>query len=121
VVIAVVTNCGYRGNHALWLSRYSRIVVTVGITHCGYRGSHELWLPWESRIMVTVGITHCGYCGVASCCVCIINNGIMGPSTQQFFFSSSDVSATTCFDHSTIIRRQTVEYCRKRYARLHSC
>jgi hypothetical protein len=35
--------------------------------------NHELWLPWESRIVVTVGITHCGYCGVASCCVCIIN------------------------------------------------
>jgi hypothetical protein len=24
----------------------------------------------------------------------------MGPSTQQFFFSSSDVIATTCFDHT---------------------
>jgi hypothetical protein len=30
--------------------------------------------------VVTVGITHCGYCGVASCCVCIINKAIMGPS-----------------------------------------
>jgi hypothetical protein len=36
--------------------------------------------------------------------------------TQQFFFSSSDVNATTCFDHSIVIRRQTVEYCRKRFA-----
>jgi hypothetical protein len=37
----------------------------------------------------------------------IINKAIMGPSTQQFFFSSSDVIATTCFDHTTIIKRQT--------------
>jgi hypothetical protein len=35
---------------------------------------------------------------------------------QQFFFSSSDVNATTSFDHSIIIRRQTVVYCRKRFA-----
>jgi hypothetical protein len=38
----------------------------------------------------------------------------MGPSTQQFF-SSSDVIATTCFDHTIIIRRQTAVYCRKLY------
>jgi hypothetical protein len=78
------------------------------ITNCGYRGSHELWLPWESRIAVTVVITHCGYCGDASCCVCIINKAIMGPSTQQFNFFSSDVIATTCFGHTTITKRHTV-------------
>jgi hypothetical protein len=32
-----------------------------------------------------------------------LNKAIMGPSTQRFFFSSSDVIATTCFDHTTII------------------
>jgi hypothetical protein len=26
----------------------------------------------------------------------------MGPSTEQFFFFSSDVTATTCFGHKTI-------------------
>jgi hypothetical protein len=40
----------------------------------------------------------------------------MGPSTQQFFFLSSDVIATTCFDHTIIIRRQTVVYCRKQFS-----
>jgi hypothetical protein len=45
-----------------------------------------------------------------------INKAIMGPSTQQYFFSSSDVIATTCFDHTIIFRRQTVVYCRKRFA-----
>jgi hypothetical protein len=34
--------------------------------------NHELWL--------TVVITNYGYCGVASCCVYIINKAIMGPS-----------------------------------------
>jgi hypothetical protein len=29
-----------------------------------------------------MGITHCGYCGVASCCVCIINKAIMGPFNE---------------------------------------
>jgi hypothetical protein len=77
--------------------------------------NHKFWLPWYSRIVVTVGIKHCGYCGVASCCVCIINKAIMGPSTQQFFFSSSDVIAT-CFDHTIIIRWETVVYCRKWFA-----
>jgi hypothetical protein len=24
--------------------------------------------------VVSLGITHCGYCGVASCCVCIIDS-----------------------------------------------
>jgi hypothetical protein len=28
----------------------------------------------------------------------------MGPSMQQFFFSSSNVTATTCFDHTIIIQ-----------------
>jgi hypothetical protein len=42
------------------------------------------------------------------------NKAIMGPSMQQFF--SSDVIATTCFDHTTIIKRQTVVYCRKWFA-----
>jgi hypothetical protein len=32
-----------------------------------------------------------------------INKAIMGPSTQQFFSSSSDVIATTCFDHTIVI------------------
>jgi hypothetical protein len=32
----------------------------------------------------------------------------MGPSTQQFFFSSSDVIATTCFGRTTIIKCHTV-------------
>jgi hypothetical protein len=32
-----------------------------------------------------------------------LNKAIMGPSTQQLFFSSFDVIATTCFDHTTII------------------
>jgi hypothetical protein len=45
-----------------------------------------------------------------------INKPIMGPSTQQFFFSSSDVIASTCFDHTIIIRRQIVVYCRKWFA-----
>jgi hypothetical protein len=45
-----------------------------------------------------------------------INKAIMGLPTLQFFFSSSDVIATTFFDHTIIIRRQTVEYCRKRFA-----
>jgi hypothetical protein len=31
----------------------------------------------------------------------------MGPSTQQLFFSSSDVTATTCFGHTTISRSQS--------------
>jgi hypothetical protein len=31
----------------------------------------------------------------------------MGPLTQQFFFSSSDVIATTCFDHTIIIIQLT--------------
>jgi uncharacterized membrane protein YuzA (DUF378 family) len=29
----------------------------------------------------------------------------MGPATQQFFFSSFDVIAATCFGHTTIIKR----------------
>jgi hypothetical protein len=29
------------------------------------------------------------------------------------FFSSSDVTGTTCFGHRTIIRRRTVVYCLK--------
>jgi hypothetical protein len=33
---------------------------------------------------------------------------IEGPSTKQFFFSSSDVIATTCFGHTTIIMWHTV-------------
>jgi predicted HD phosphohydrolase len=36
----------------------------------------------------------------------LVNKAIMGPSIQQFFFSSSDVIATTCFDHTTIIKWQ---------------
>jgi hypothetical protein len=36
----------------------------------------------------------------------------MGPSTQQIF---SDVIVTTCVDHTIIVRRQTVVYCRKRF------
>jgi hypothetical protein len=42
----------------------------------------------------------------------LINKAIMDPSTQQFFFFSSDVIVTTCFDHTTIIKRHTVVYCR---------
>jgi hypothetical protein len=34
-----------------------------------------------------MGITHCGYCGVASCCVCIINKAIMGPSNATILLS----------------------------------
>jgi hypothetical protein len=45
-----------------------------------------------------------------------INKAIMGPSTQQFFFSSSDVIATTCFGHTTIIMWHKVVYCRKLFA-----
>jgi hypothetical protein len=33
----------------------------------------------------------------------------------MFLFSSSDVIATICFDHTIIIRRQTVVYSRKRF------
>jgi hypothetical protein len=33
---------------------------------------------------------------------------LWAPSTQQFFFSSSDVIATTCLGHTTIIRWHTV-------------
>jgi hypothetical protein len=40
----------------------------------------------------------------------MINKAIMGPSTQQFFFFSSDVAVTTCFGHTTIIKRYTVVY-----------
>jgi hypothetical protein len=40
-----------------------------------------------------------------------INKAIMGPSTQQSFFSSSDVIATTCFCHTTIIKWHTVSSC----------
>jgi hypothetical protein len=45
--------------------------------------------------------------------ISIINKAIMGSSTQQFFFSPSDVIATTCFGHTTIIQRHTVVYCLK--------
>jgi hypothetical protein len=38
--------------------------------------------------------------------VALVNKAIMGLSMQQFFFSSSDIIATTCFDHTTIIKRQ---------------
>jgi hypothetical protein len=51
-------NCGYSGNHELWLQWESRIVVTVVVTNCGYCGSHELWLQWESRIVVIVVMLH---------------------------------------------------------------
>jgi hypothetical protein len=54
--------------------------ITVVVTNCGYRGNYELWLLW--------------------CC-------FKGPSTQQFFSSSSDVIATTCFGHTTIIKRHS--------------
>jgi hypothetical protein len=40
----------------------------------------------------------------------------MGLATQQFF-SCADVIATTCFGHTTIIRRHTVVYCLKLLAR----
>jgi hypothetical protein len=33
----------------------------------------------------------------------VINKAIVGPSTQQFFSSSFDLTATTCFGHATII------------------
>jgi hypothetical protein len=46
---------------------------------------------------------HCGYCGVASCCVCIINKAVMSLSMQQT--SSSDVIARTRFGHTAIIKR----------------
>jgi hypothetical protein len=49
-----------------------------------------------------------------------INKAIMGPSTQQFFFSSSDVIATTCFGHTTIIKQHTVVYCFKLFPWLQS-
>jgi hypothetical protein len=39
----------------------------------------------------------------------------MGSLTQQFF-SSSDVIATTCFGHTTIIKWYTVVYCLKLFA-----
>jgi hypothetical protein len=32
---------------------------------------------------------------------------------QQFFFSFSDIIATTCFGHTTIIKQHTVVYCLK--------
>jgi hypothetical protein len=35
---------------------------------------------------------------------------INGPSTQQFLLSSSDVTATTCFGYTTIIKLHTVVY-----------
>jgi hypothetical protein len=38
---------------------------------------------------------------------------INSPTTQHFFFSSSDFIATTCFGHTTIIRGHTVVYCLK--------
>jgi hypothetical protein len=43
----------------------------------------------------------------------MVNKAIMGPSTQQIVFSSSDVIATTCFGHTTIIKWHTVVYCLK--------
>jgi hypothetical protein len=36
------------------------------------------------------------------------NKAIMGPSRQQFFFSYSDVIATTRFGYTTIIKWHTV-------------
>jgi hypothetical protein len=32
----------------------SLLLAAKVVTNCGYRGRHELWLPWESRIVVTV-------------------------------------------------------------------
>jgi hypothetical protein len=46
----------------------------------------------------------------------IINKAIMGPLTEHFFFSSSDVIAITCFGHTIIIKWHTVVYCRKLFA-----
>jgi hypothetical protein len=46
----------------------------------------------------------------------LFNKAIMDPSTQQFFFSSSDVIATTCFGHTTIIKRYAVVYYLKLFA-----
>jgi hypothetical protein len=39
-----------------------------------------------------------------------INKAIMRPSTQLLLFFSSHVIATTCFSHTTIIRRHTVVF-----------
>jgi hypothetical protein len=88
-------------------SRYADWTIPIKIL------ASKMSISWISnpRSVVTMGITHCGYCDVASCCVCIINKAINGPSTLQFFSSSSDVNATTCFDHTIIIRRQTNSYC----------
>jgi hypothetical protein len=44
-----------------------------------------------------------------------LNKAIMGPATQQFS-SSSDVIATTCLGHTTIIKRHTVLFCLKLFA-----
>jgi hypothetical protein len=72
----------------------------------------------KSRIVVAVVVKVCGYYGdlLPVACVWLINN--YGPSTQQqFFFSfSSDVTATTCFGHTTIIRWHTVVYSLKLFA-----
>jgi hypothetical protein len=69
---------------------------------------------WLQELLAGYVIRNCGYRGDASCCVCIINKAIMGPLTQQFF-SASDVIATTCFEHTIIIRRYTVVYCLKQF------
>jgi hypothetical protein len=45
-----------------------------------------------------------------------VNKEIMGLSTQRFFFSSSNVIATTSFGHTTIIRQHTLVYCLKPFA-----
>jgi hypothetical protein len=37
-------------------------------------------------------------------------SSINGSSTQQFLLSSSVITATTCFGHTTIIKRRTVVY-----------
>jgi hypothetical protein len=56
-----------------------------------------------------MGLRHCAYV-VMLPVVCVQLCTIMGPSTQQFFFSSSDVIATTCFGHTAIIKWHTVVY-----------
>jgi hypothetical protein len=68
------------------------IIAGYVITNYGCLGSHELWLLW-----------------CASCCVYILIQQLM---VRQRNNSSSPL-ATTCFGHTTIIRRHTVVNCPK--------
>jgi hypothetical protein len=87
---------------------YSKTTKTATNKVCGYKTEGTPQSPTPYTTIKTYLREHLRT-GIVS-----LNKAIIGPSTQQFF--SSDVIATTCFGHTTIIKQHTVVYCLKLYS-----